>query len=189
MATHLAEVPVGSPLLYTWTVPNTNRRFTARRDAFGFVLMHFVMFYNAEVERLDIPKVNEPVDEGAYNHRFIAGTKRWSLHASGRAVDLNWNRHPQNTPARHTFTRKQIDAIHTRMKWMNRIAMEKKAIEWGGDWPSWSGSTAKTDSMHTQVNAVGDAAIRRLALALSKTPRGRAIIKANPQNRDYLKVL
>jgi hypothetical protein len=178
----------GSKLLYTWSLPGVARRFTLRRDALGFILMWMILRYNDLVERLDGPG-NDPVDEGGYNDRHIAGTSTWSLHAYGQADDLNWNKHPSNTPTAHSFTRAQIKMVHATLAIVNRIAGGKMA-EWGGDWPSHPGSTAKTDSMHHQINVgFANAAYRRVAAVLAQTPRGRRIIKANPKNLDYKKVM
>lgn len=180
-------VKPGDHLLYIWTIPGANRRFTARRDAFGFILMWMVLRFNDLVERLDAPG-NDAVDEAAYNYRHIANSKSWSLHAFGRAADLNWNKHPSGTPTKNTFTKAQIKVIHATINWVNRLAGGKLA-EWGGDWPSHKGSTAITDSMHHQVNEFKAAAVKRVAAVLALTKRGKAIIKANPTNKDYKKVL
>lgn len=40
----------------------------------------------------------------------------YSNHASGTAIDLNATRHPLGTIAAHSFTKKQIAAIHARLK-------------------------------------------------------------------------
>ena len=55
----------------------------------------------------------EPVQRsqsGCYNRRRIAGSLKWSNHASATAVDLNWTLHPNK---RHTFTAAQIVAVNS----------------------------------------------------------------------------
>jgi hypothetical protein len=175
------------PVLHTWTIPGANRRITLRGDAVGFILVWFITYFNDLVERLD-PPGKETVDEAGYNHRYIANTRVWSQHARAAAADLNWQRHPFNTSTRSTFTRKQIDLIHKRMKLINRLALGNKLVEWGGDWPSWSGSTAKTDSMHFEINRIRESIINGVVAVIVKTPRGRRIIKANPNHRRYRRV-
>jgi hypothetical protein len=173
-----------SPMLRTIVIPGTHRSITLSEDPGGFVLAYWALWYNDVVERLDTPGVNEPVDEGGYNHRpLTGGGGGWSEHAAGKAVDLNWARHPYNVPARHSLTRVQIDLIHRKMRRLNRLALGK-CIEWGGDWPSWSGSTAKPDPMHYQVR--GARMCKRLARILSITPRGRRVLAANPGMRKAI---
>lgn len=185
---HTGVIEPDSPLLFTWTLPGVNRRFTLRRDALGFILMWLILRFNDTVERLD-PPGNEAVDEGGYNHRHIANSSSWSLHSYGQAADLNWNRHPSGVATQKTFTRKQIRAVHTNLRIVNTVAGAKVA-EWGGDWPSNPESHALTDSMHEQVNpGFHPSVYRRVALVLARTPRGKKIIAANPANHDYTKVL
>lgn len=173
----------GSPLLHRWVIPGANRTIVARQGSVGFILTHMALFWNGEIERLDGPG-NEPVDEAGYAYRPIRGTTdTWSEHV-GYAEDLNWNRHPQGVPIAATFTPKQIKTIRARIKWLNRVA-GATVVEWGGEWPSHPGSTAKTDGMHVQV-AGGMRAAERLAKFLAKTPRGRRILAANPGQRAVI---
>lgn len=186
----MANLPVldpGSNLLFTWTIPGANRRITLRRDAFGFILMWLILRFNDLVERLDGPG-NDAVDEGGHNKRYISGTNIWSDHARAAAADLNWSKHPYNTKASATFTKRQIKVIRRTLRWVNTFAMGK-LVEWGGDWPSHPGSTAKPDPMHFQVNRLSNKVVRRTARRFARTNRGKRIIKANPSNRDYLKVM
>jgi hypothetical protein len=158
-----------------------------RGDAVGFILVHLILWFNDIIERLDIPGVNEPVDDGGYNHRYIAGTRVWSKHARAAAADLNWQRHPSGVSTAHSFTKKQIRRIHRHYRRINLMA-GGKLLEWGGDWPSHAGSTAPTDSMHHQVNRLSNRAIHRVALALANTKRGTKIIKANPDHHNFKRV-
>lgn len=172
----------GSPDLHTWTVPDANRRLTVLGNWAGFVLIWWVTFYNDVVERLDTPHKAEPVDEGGYNHRNIAGTNSWSEHAGGDAVDLNWNRHPSGVPAHVNLTDHQITLIHRKMRHLNTLALGK-VIEWGGDWPSHPGSTAKPDPMHYQLVK---GRLRFLARILRRTARGKRVLAANPDRAKHL---
>jgi D-alanyl-D-alanine carboxypeptidase len=174
-----------SPQLHTWVIPGTNREITMRNGSIGFILAVWALWWNDIIERLDIPGVNDPVDEGGYNHRPLTGTTdSWSEHAAGAAEDLNWRKHPYNVAAVKTFTRKQIRLIHAKLRRYNTLALGK-VIEWGGDWPSWSGSTAKTDGMHTQVVG-GMKRAERLAKLLTLTRRGRRVLKANSGQRRII---
>lgn len=173
----------GSPLLHRWVIPGANRSITMRGGSVGFILAHMALFWNEAIERLD-PPGNEPVDEAGYAYRDQRGSTQWSEHAAGAAEDLNWNKHPQGVPIAQTFTPKQIKAIRTRIRWLNRLA-GKTVVEWGGEWPSHPGSTAKTDGMHLQVVG-GMKAAERLAKILAKTPRGRRILAANPGQRAVI---
>ena len=174
----------GSPDLHTWVIPGTHRRITLRNGSVGFVLAYWALWWNDKVERLDIPGQDEPVDEGGHNYRPLTGGGGWSEHAAGAAEDLNWRRHPYNVPARRTFTKAQVALIRKRLRRLNALALGK-CVEWGGDWPSWSGSTAKPDPMHTQVVG-GMKRAERLARLLTLTPRGRRVLAANPGQRRVI---
>ncbi len=187
MAQQWPVIEPGSHLLFTWTIPGANRRFTARRDAPGFILMWIMLRINDLVERLDGPG-KDAVDEGAYNHRYIHGTRIWSYHARAVAADFNWNRHPQGKAAKYTFTARQIKLIRSTLRWVNAIAMGKLA-EWGGEWPSHAGSSALPDPMHIQINRLSDRTLKLVAAYFARTKRGKAIIRANSGNKDYKKVM
>ncbi len=168
----------GSPLLHTWVIPGADRRITVLAGPVGLILIHIALWFNDLIERLDGPG-NDAVDEGGHNKRLMTGSRTlWSEHSGGDAEDLNWNRHPYNTPVLHTFTPGQVKAIRKRIRWLNWLA-GAAIVEWGGNWPSHPGSSAKTDSMHWQIIR-NLRAIKRLARILAKTPRGRKILAANP---------
>jgi hypothetical protein len=168
----------GSDMLHTFTVPGANRRLTLHRGAAGLILVWWASFWNDKIERLDAPG-GEAVDEGGYVKRPIANTNTYSEHAAGRAIDLNWNKHPSGVPAKYNLTADQIKRIHRRMRLINVFA-GAKILEWGGDWPSWSGSTAKPDPMHTQIGRVSNATVQRVGRWLGRTTRGVRVLKANP---------
>lgn len=171
-------LPPGSPLLHTWTLPGIPRRLTLRNGSAGFLLAYVAHWYNERIERLAQPG-EAAVDDGGYSYRPITGGTSWSKHATGCAMDLNWHRHPYDTPTDHSFTREQIGRCHNRLH--DRYSVQgRPVIEWGGDWPSHPGSTAKTDSMHWQLhNAARLVDAEALARRLVTTQRGRLILDAN----------
>lgn len=74
----------------------------------------------------------KPGESGGYNPRNIAGTNTPSMHASGRAIDVNWNDNELGT-------RGTIDPT------LARNLSAKHGLTWGGDWKS------KLDPMHFEV--------------------------------------
>lgn len=163
----------GSAHLHTWVLPGAHRKITHLAGRPGFVLAVWDTLFDRTVERLDIPNKAEPVDEGGYSHRENRNRPGvWSEHAGGSADDLNWNRHPNGVPASHTFTAKQINLIHRRMRWWNRIAVSA-VLRWGGDYRH------VPDPMHIELFH-NLRAINRLARFLKYTSVGREVRKANP---------
>lgn len=156
--------------LRTFTIPGANRRLTLRDHHVGFCIVYLVSWFNDIVERLDAPG-NDPVDEGAWNPRKIAGTNSWSEHAAAVAVDLNWRKHPQHTRPEQTFTRAQVRRIRAKLLWFKVLA-GGTVFEWGGDW-----SPRYLDPMHFQAVR---GRLLLLARVLWSTKRGRRIRKANP---------
>ncbi len=171
----------GSKYLHTWVLPGTGRRITMRQGSCGLVLAHLALRFNDLVERLDLPG-GDAVDEGGHSYRQITGGSSWSQHATGTAVDLNWQRHPYGVPAAHTFTLKQRNTIHQWLAHSYTVA-HTRVVEWGGDWPSHPGSTAHPDAMHFQLRDVGMATVERLARDLMQTHRGERLLEANPGQR------
>lgn len=164
------------PRLHAWVIPGANRRLTTQADAGGFLLVYVASVFNDKIERLDDTHAHEAVDEASWCFRPIAGTSVYSEHAAARAADLNWNKHPSGVAISRTFTRAQIASIRYLVRWLNRLAAST-VIEWGGEWPSHPGSTAKTDGMHFQVHK---GHLVWLVRILAKNTRGRRILKANP---------
>jgi|SRR5580765_505972 len=75
----------------------------------------------------------DPTQSGGYNPRYIAGTTTPSEHASGRAIDVNWNANRQGTTG----------AIPADVA---RAVAQQYGMTWGGDW---QGKTR--DPMHFEV--------------------------------------
>ncbi|MCC6779918.1 MAG: M15 family metallopeptidase, partial [Hyphomicrobiales bacterium] len=74
-------------------------------------------------------------ESGGYNPRFIAGTTTPSMHASGRAVDVNWGDNARGTAG-------NIDPA------LARNLSAKHGLTWGGDWRN-------PDPMHFEASAKG----------------------------------
>lgn len=70
---------------------------------------------------------------GGYANRNIAGTNKPSEHASGRAIDLNWNENARGTAGK-------IDPE------LARSLAAKHGLKWGGDWKN-------PDPMHFEVDS------------------------------------
>lgn len=82
-------------------------------------------------------KPGKTQDEGGYSFRKIDGSSRYSNHASGTAIDLNWSRFPM---FKRRMTKKQRTAAQA-------IADElSEVIRWGGNY-----SPARVDEMHWEI--------------------------------------
>jgi D-alanyl-D-alanine carboxypeptidase len=91
----------------------------------------------------------------AFNCRFVAGTNRWSMHAYGRAIDINPIENPYvsgshvSPPAGEPFADRSRDAagmIHAGDEVVRAFA-RKAGWEWGGAWPG-----ASRDYQHFSSN-------------------------------------
>ncbi|MGH2986760.1 MAG: M15 family metallopeptidase [Solirubrobacterales bacterium] len=91
----------------------------------------------------------------AFNCRFVAGTNRWSMHAYGKAIDVNPVENPYvsgshvSPPAGEPFADRARDAegmIHSGDEVVRAFA-RKAGWRWGGAWP---GSTK--DYQHFSAN-------------------------------------
>lgn len=169
----------GSDMLVTYKVPGVNRKYTLRKGVTAFVILVFITWYNRAVERLDDPTRAEPVDEGAHNYRPNRNNPSvLSEHSGGTAWDDNWNKHPNGVPTSKTFTKYQVDKMHRKIRWWNRIALAP-VIRWGGDYKT------TPDSMHKEL-FYNLKAIKRLAKYLKYTTDGRAVRAANPSLNNFL---
>ncbi len=91
----------------------------------------------------------------AFNCRFVAGTRRWSMHAYGRAIDVNPVENPYvsedhvSPPAGEPYADRSSDVegvIHAGDGVVRAFA-KRAGWEWGG---SWSGGTR--DDQHFSSN-------------------------------------
>lgn len=127
-----------SAKLATYKVPGTKSGLLLRKGDAGVLLVDLANWYNKHVEKLSLYKAG---DDYGWSYRKIRGSSTtYSNHASGTAIDLNATRHPLGTTAAHSFTKKQIAAIHARLKRYSGV------IRWGGDY------TGRKDPMHFEIN-------------------------------------
>lgn len=159
------------PRLRRWVVPGTDRHLILRDGSVGFLLVHLALWFHQRVERLDVGVW----DEWGWAFRPIRGTSSTlSNHSSGTAADLNATRHPLGVPIARTFTPRQVRMIRRRVRWLFR-----RLIVWGGDWN-------RPDGMHFELAAVELQRAERLARFLMRTPRGRRVLRANPDARAVI---
>ncbi len=105
----------------------------------------------------DLERAGYPIDaktSGGFNPRMIAGTQTPSQHASGNAIDINWqaNARGVNTPS-------DIPAD------VARSLAAKYGMVWGGDW---TGNTR--DPMHFEYRGGGKAPGSYQEASLTPTP-------------------
>ncbi len=131
-----------------WTVQNTTAKMWPHPKvgpilggSVWVVMTAFLRRYEAEIEPIG-------KSSGCYNRRRIAGSTKWSNHASATAVDLNWKRHPVG--AKHTgYDTNQISDIGALLK-------EFPVLRWGGP--------AFNDPMHFEISpAATGAQVKKLA--------------------------
>ncbi len=112
-------------------IPGTSLRIEVKSGDVGTVLTYLAARFHAEVEPLRLA--------GGYSYRRnVNNTSVWSNHASGTAIDLNWDKHPNG--AKGTFTSAQVAAIR------NILATLGSVVYWGGDY------RGTTDEMHFEIN-------------------------------------
>lgn len=150
--------------LRRWKVPGVPREFTLRDGSAGFLLIWFVMFWHQRIDR-----VGKGIwDEWGWAVRPVRGqTSGYSNHASATAADVDATQHPMGVSIWRTFNLAEIIAI----RWVIRVRL-RHVLEWGGEWE-------RADGMHIELNK-SLAVAERVARRLMKTPRGRAILEANP---------
>jgi hypothetical protein len=156
-----------SKLLHHWLMPDGTVIYL-RNGSAGFNLIHCALWFDHDIEDL-----KEPVlDDWGYAFRPIRGySSDLSNHASGTADDLNATDHPLGVD--HTFSPKEIDAIHKRLK------LYEGVIRWGGDY------SGRKDSMHFEINKPMREC-ERVARKLLDTPRGKRILELNPGQKAVI---
>jgi hypothetical protein len=96
----------------------------------------------------------DPTQSGGYSPRTIRGTSIPSMHASGRAYDVNWNSNPEGrAPDQGDIARQMLErdmgngppvtAIHP---FIARDLAQRHGLTWGGDF-----RTRSPDPMHFQI--------------------------------------
>lgn len=117
-------------------------RFAAASDDVAFLAAHLITRFDAEVE----PLAGPVLDEWSYNVRMVRGsaTSR-SNHGSATAWDLNATRHPRGVA--RTFTSAQIVAVR---RILNSIIDDngRPVFRWGHDYRD-----SPIDDMHFEINA------------------------------------
>lgn len=116
-----------------------------RKDRDVVTILHYVgTQFNNRVERL------ENIGCWGYSRRYIGGTKTWSNHASGTAIDLNAPRHPMGKTG--TFSPAQVSEIKKILKECSGV------VRWGGEY---------RDEMHFEINASASAVAKAAAKLLA----------------------
>ena len=151
------------PTLRDWHIPNVDRDIPLRDGSAGFLLIHMATWFDRNIERIDIG-----FDDWGWSPRKIAGTDQWSNHASGTAMDLNSNQHPQGSPALATFSSLEVTGIR------RRLGMYRDCLRWGGDYRT------VVDSMHFEINQGLSAVVARAQYLCKHGTIGRQILAANP---------
>jgi hypothetical protein len=145
--------PVGSPastIGVSWyAVPGTSPtvNLQVKSGDVATVMMYVARRFNAEVEPL--------VDDysSAYAYRMnVNNPSVWSNHASGTAMDLNFDQHPNGVAVSRTFSSGQVSKIRSILDDCNGVMF------WGGDY------TGTVDAMHFEINvSPGDSRLTSLA--------------------------
>jgi hypothetical protein len=126
----------GRPGLVTREVPGTGVRLTLNKDAAGLLLYVSARVHN-EVHSISANNKGGQDDAG-YTYREARFADKFSNHASGTAVDLNWRRWPMLGKARSMNSKEQVASA--------KIAEDvKEVIVWGGNWKSIK------DEMHWEI--------------------------------------
>ena len=129
--------PIGNPPesidVHTYPVPGSSATLAVRAGDVKTVLIYFAQRFNNEVERLD------PAQTEGYQYRKnVNNPSVWSNHASGTAIDLNFEKHPNNKKG--TFSGAQVQAIR-------RLLDDCRGVMyWGGDY------RGTVDEMHFEIN-------------------------------------
>ncbi len=144
--------PVGTPAsaigVTNYTIRDTTVTLAVKSGDVANVLMYVAGRFHREVEAL------RPASCGGWEYRRnVNNTAVWSNHASGTAIDLNWDRHPNG--AKGTFTASQVSAIRGILAYCGDV------VYWGGDY------RGTTDEMHFELDVPpGDASLARVAAAI-----------------------
>lgn len=163
--------PVGTPGsvigVQTYVVPGTSIAIPLKSGDIATVLIYFADRFNREVQPL------LPWQEQGYSYRRnVNNPSVWSNHASGTAIDLNFELHP-NT-AKNTFSAAEVAAIRIILAYCEGV------IYWGGDY------SRTTDEMHFEINVPpGDVRLTALAAKIraGATPSAVVSLRALADNR------
>lgn len=163
-------LPVGSELLHTWVVPARNGSFKIRlrQGSAGLILAHLLMRISELVEQV----AGKVLDDWGHAVRPIRNqTDGYSNHASGTAFDVNALKHVLGK--RGTWKRWQY------VKLRSLLVLYVGCVRLGIDYQN------RPDEMHGEINAPMRRC-ERIARMLSRTPRGKKILAANPGQRKVV---
>jgi hypothetical protein len=125
-------VESNSPHLVTINVGNSAfkiKRFSEK--AFSWLL--------GELNQIE--DVDEAGWDGGYAHRPIAGSTRWSNHASGTAIDWNASQHGRGQKQFEGWSEHQVKQIRELL-----ATKQGKVFRWGADYVH-----SKKDPMHFEL--------------------------------------
>lgn len=158
-----------SPKLYTWDIPDTDRKLRLRNGSAGFLLIHLAMWFDAKVEDVE----GGILDDWGYAYRPIRGYESGlSNHSSGTAMDLNATKHVLG--AEDTFSAEDELRIKRRVN-----DFFDGAIRWGGEY------SGRKDEMHFEID-VSLKAAEKVARRLMDSPRGKRILHHNKGQRAVI---
>lgn len=100
------------------------------------LLAHIAMRVHNDIASLHENNKEGFQDEGGYSYRKIGSSSRWSNHASGTAIDLNWQKWPMFRKRMSKKQRATADAI---------AAEFADVIRWGGHYRT------AVDEMHWEI--------------------------------------
>lgn len=161
------------PRLHKWIIPGCKRHFVLRQGSAGFLLCHFILWLHETVVKID----TGIWDDWAYADRLVRGSSTVvSNHASGTAVDIDATKHPLARVGTWGFkVRGKFASARIRF----RLRLYRGAIMWGGDYSN------RKDEMHFEINK-SLSVCEGLARRLSKSPRGKRILAANPGQKAVI---
>lgn len=124
--------PAG-PTVKTRVIKAGPAKMSVRDGDVAVVLEYLAQQFHEHVEPL------KKASCGGYNYRAVRGANALSNHASGTAIDLNWNDHVLGKEG--TFSAKQVAEIRKILKTLDGV------VRWGGDYSN------RKDDMHFEINA------------------------------------
>ena len=164
--------PVGTPAsaigVASYTIPGTSLSIQVKSGDVATVLTHLAARFHAEVENLRAGQV------GGYSYRRnVNNPSVWSNHASGTAIDLNWNLHPNGSQG--TFSSGQVAALR------NVLSFFGSVIFWGGDY------RGTIDEMHFEINVPpGNAALASVAARIRGAQGQQRVVFRAAVNGRYV---
>ena len=134
----------------TWRLSHFGEPCRARRQIVGFSGVPIsvdsraatAFLALAELFRLEYGRSPDPSQTGAYNCRKIGSTERWSAHAWGLAVDVDWRKNPMQKPLT-TVVPASLREVRSRL---TTAVTGAPVFRWGGHWKT-------PDPMHFEVIA------------------------------------